>query len=40
MPSHLFQKGQFKDFKYVTDATANRLNDRFYAYNASQNRFN
>ena len=29
-------KGQFKDFKYVTDATANRLNDRFYAYNASQ----
>jgi hypothetical protein len=29
-------RGRYKDFKYVTNATADRLEDRFYAYNASQ----
>lgn len=29
-------RGRYKDFKYVTNATADRLEDRFYTYNTSQ----
>ena len=29
-------RGRYTDFKYVTNATADRLNDRFYAFNSSE----
>ena len=32
-------RGRYSDFKYVTDATANRLSDRFQLYNNTQVQF-
>ena len=29
-------KGEYKDFKYVTNSTAKRLNDRFNLYQSDQ----
>ena len=29
-------RGRYKDFKYVTNSTADRLEDRFYTYNTSE----
>lgn len=33
-------RGRYSDFKYVTSPTAERLDDRFYAYNPDQVNFN